>query len=90
MLNHFEQAANLHYQLKLALDVAFKSSDNFSVCQLAVALSTSAMYLQYFYAESHDDNYKLLEEVCGAPKVIETFDYRNPCQHFEWRPELTH
>ncbi len=84
MLNHYEQADNLHNQLKAALDVAFKKYDNFAVCQLASALSISAMFLQYYHTESHDVNYKLLEEVCGSPKIIEAFEYRNPCQNFEW------
>ena len=84
----FEQAENLHMQLKYALDVAYKRHDHFAVCQLASALSISAMFLQYYHSDSHDDNYKLLEEVCGSPNVIEAFDYRNPCQHFEWRPKL--
>ncbi len=89
MLTHYAQAENLHMQLKTALDMAYSTHDNFSVCELASALAISAMFLQYYHTESHDVNYTLLQEVCGAPKVIETFDYRNPCQHFEWRPNLS-
>jgi len=80
MLNHYEQAANLHLQLKAALDLAFVQYRNFAVAQLAEALAASAMNLQF----SSEATYASLETHCGFPEVIAAFGYRNPCQDFEW------
>ena len=79
MLN-YNQAANLHLQLKTALDLAFVQYRNFAVAQLAKALAASAMNLQF----SNEATYTSLEETCGALAVIAAFGYRNPCMDFEW------
>lgn len=76
----YNQAANLHLQLKAALDLAFGQYRNFAVAQLAEALAASAMNLQF----SSEATYASLENHCGFPEVIAAFGYRNPCMCFEW------
>jgi hypothetical protein len=76
----YNQAANLHLQLKAALDLAFLQYRNFAVAQIAEALAASSMNLQF----SNEATYVSLEIACGSLGVIAAFGYRNPCQDFEW------
>jgi hypothetical protein len=76
----YNQAANLHLQLKAALDLAFSQYRNFAVAQLCDALKASAYNLQF----SNELTYSSLEISCGSLGVIAAFGYRNPCMDFEW------